>query len=98
MLKFDILGHDEPTILKHLHDITHIDPRTIPNHDDKVLQLFANSKVLNIVDPNYDQEQLATMALPEFGTNMTRRIILKTKPTCVGDLIRISGLSHGTGV
>ncbi len=98
LLKFDILGHDEPTILKHLHDITHIDPRTIPNHDEKVLQLFTNSKGLNIVDPNYNQEQLATMALPEFGTNNTRKIVLKTKPTGIGDLIRISGLSHGTGV
>ncbi|MCQ3914982.1 MAG: hypothetical protein MJ201_04445 [Mycoplasmoidaceae bacterium] len=70
----------------------------MPNHDDKVLSLFANSKSLGIVDENYDQEQLATMALPEFGTTLTRKIVTKTKPTCVGDLIRISGLSHGTGV
>ncbi len=98
LLKFDILGHDEPTILKHLHDITKIDPRTIPNHDDKVLQLFANSKSIGIVDQKYDQEKIATLALPEFGTTLTRGIVDKTKPTCVGDLIRISGLSHGTGV
>ncbi|XQP55190.1 MAG: PolC-type DNA polymerase III [Mycoplasmoidaceae bacterium] len=98
LLKFDILGHDEPTILKHLGDITKIDPRTIPNHDDKVLQLFANSKAIGIVDKNYDQDKIATIALPEFGTNLTRGIVAKTKPTCVGDLIRISGLSHGTGV
>ncbi|MBQ0045870.1 MAG: PolC-type DNA polymerase III [Mycoplasma sp.] len=98
LLKFDILGHDEPTILKHLHDITKIDPRTIPNHDDKVLELFATSKDLNIVDEKYDKDQIATMALPEFGTTLTRRIVSKTKPTSVGDLIRISGLSHGTGV
>lgn len=98
LLKFDILGHDEPTILKHLHDITKIDPRTIPNHDDKVLELFANSKSIGIIDNNYDKEKLATIALPEFGTNMTRRIVSKTKPKGVGDLIRISGLSHGTGV
>ncbi|XQP55491.1 MAG: PolC-type DNA polymerase III [Mycoplasmoidaceae bacterium] len=98
LLKFDILGHDEPTILKHLHDVTKVDPRTIPNFDDKVIALFANSKSINIADPNYDQEKIATIALPEFGTTLTRRIVAKTKPTCVGDLIRISGLSHGTGV
>ena len=98
LLKFDILGHDEPTILKHLSDITHVDLKSIPFHDDKVLQLFANSKGLNIIDKNYDQEQIATMALPEFGTTNTRKIVVKTKPVCVDDLIRISGLSHGTGV
>lgn len=98
LLKFDILGHDEPTILKHLSDITHVDLKSIPFHDDKVLQLFANSKSLDIVDKNYDQEQIATMALPEFGTTNTRKIVIKTKPTCVDDLIRVSGLSHGTGV
>ncbi len=98
LLKFDILGHDEPTILKHLEDITGVKLDTIPYHDDKVMQLFANSKSLGITDVNYDANQLATMALPEFGTNNTRRIVSKTKPTCVGDLIKISGLSHGTGV
>ncbi|MCQ3907326.1 MAG: hypothetical protein MJ219_00770 [Mycoplasmoidaceae bacterium] len=98
LLKFDILGHDEPTILKHLQDITGVDLKTIPYNDPKVLQLFANSKGLGIIDEKYDQEQVATMALPEFGTANTRKIVLKTKPTCVDDLIRISGLSHGTGV
>lgn len=98
LLKFDILGHDEPTILKHLHDVTKIDPRTIPNYDEKVLQLFANSGSLNIQNDNFDKEQIATAALPEFGTPLTKKIVAKTKPKCVGDLIRISGLSHGTGV
>ncbi|MCQ2748351.1 MAG: hypothetical protein MJ223_04015 [Mycoplasmoidaceae bacterium] len=84
--------------MKHLYDVTGVDPRTIPNHDEKVLQLFANSKSMGIIDENYDQEQIATQGLPEFRTYQTKRIIAKTKPTCVGDLIRISGLSHGTGV
>lgn len=98
LLKFDILGHDEPTILKHLQDITGVDLKTIPNSDAKVLGLFADSKGLGINDEEYDQEKIATIALPEFGTTNTRKIVLKTKPTCVEDLIRISGLSHGTGV
>lgn len=98
LLKFDILGHDEPTILNHLQKLTGIDPRTIPNFDDKVLQLFANSKGIGIVDENFDIEQLATDALPEFGTPATKKIINDTKPTGVGDLIKISGLAHGKGV
>ncbi len=98
LLKFDILGHDEPTILKHLEDSTGVKLETIPYHDDKVMELFADSKALGVVDDNYDTAQLATMALPEFGTSLTKRIVEKTKPLGVADLIRISGLSHGTGV
>ena len=98
LLKFDILGHDEPTILKHLQDLTNIDPRSISNNDKKVLQLFANSKSLNIKDTEYDINKIASIALPEFGTEATRKIIKETSPKTVDDLIRISGLSHGTGV
>ena len=98
LLKFDILGHDEPTILKHLHDLTKIDPRTLSNTDKNVLQLFINSKSLNIKDDEYDLNKIASIALPEFGTETTRKIIKETCPKTVDDLIRISGLSHGTGV
>lgn len=98
LLKFDILGHDEPTILKHLHDLTKIDPRTIINNDKNVLQLFTNSESLNIIDNEYDINKIASIALPEFGTESTRKIIKETHPKTVDDLIRISGLSHGTGV
>jgi len=98
LLKFDILGHDEPTILNHLQKETGIDPRSIPYFDDKVIELFKSSNSLGIVDEMYDKAQIATYALPEFGTPGTRKIVLETQPQGVGDLIKISGLSHGTGV
>ena len=98
LLKFDILGHDEPTILNLLHKITGIDPLTVPYHDKKVLELFNSSKSLAITDESYDLSKIATLGLPEFNTGITRGIIVEAKPKCVGDLIRISGLSHGTNV
>ena len=98
LLKFDILGHDEPTILNYLFKLTGINPLTIPNFDTKVISLFSNSKSLNIIDENYDVNKIATIGLPEFGTEISRDIIAETKPQCIGDLIKISGLSHGTNV
>ncbi len=98
LLKFDILGHDEPTVLNYLFKLTGINPLTIPNFDTKVISLFNNSKSLNIIDENYDVNKIATIGLPEFGTEISRDIISETKPQCVGDLIKISGLSHGTNV
>ena len=98
LLKFDILGHDDPTTLKYLHEITKVDPKTIPFSDKNVLEQFSSSKTLSITDENYDINRVGATALPEFGTNFVKGMLSQTNPQSFADLIRISGLSHGTDV
>ncbi|MBR4486834.1 hypothetical protein IKS57_05900 [bacterium] len=99
LLKFDILGHDDPTVLKYLKDITHIDPRTIPTSDEKVISLFTSLKALNLDTKTVAyKEKNAALGLPEFGTRFVREMLNEAKPENFSDLIRISGLSHGTNV
>ena len=97
LLKFDILGHDDPTAMRLFEDISGIDVKTIPMNDEKVLSLFYSTKALNITNPNY-QEETGAAGLPEFGTLNTRNTIEETRPHVFSELVQISGLSHGTDV
>ncbi len=97
ILKFDVLGHDEPTMLKMLGDITGIDVTTIPIPDPEVMSLFVDTKVLGIA-PEESSVGTAVIGLSEVGTVAARRMIAETQPKLYHDLVQISGLSHGTGV
>ncbi|MCF0217606.1 MAG: PolC-type DNA polymerase III [Malacoplasma sp.] len=99
LLKFDILGHDNPTILKMLTQLTNVDPDSIPNNDIKVMQLFNSTTSLNIQNPTINKIlKIGSSGIPEFGTNFVKEMLLIIKPQKFSDLIRISGLSHGTNV
>ncbi len=97
LLKLDILGHDDPTMLRMLEDLTGLDPKTIPLNDPKVLSLFTSTKALGV-----SAEELGvpvgSLGLPEFGTKFVRGMLMDTHPKSFADLVRISGLSHGTDV
>ena len=97
LLKFDILGHVDPTAMRLFENISGIDVRTIPMNDPKALSLFYSSKALGIVNPNY-REETGAAGLPEFGTLNTRGTIEETRPKVFSELVQISGLSHGTDV
>ncbi|WP_373484866.1 PolC-type DNA polymerase III [Acetobacterium malicum] len=97
LLKLDILGHDDPTMLKMLKDFTAIDPVGIPLDDEKTMSLFTSTKALDFKDNDFESP-LGVCGIPEFGTSFVREMLLDTKPTAFSDLIRISGLSHGTDV
>lgn len=97
LLKLDILGHDVPTIIRMLQDITEVDPRNIPLDDKETIKIFTGIESLNILDKEYDLE-VGTLGIPEFGTKFVRQMLIDTKPTTFAELVRISGLSHGTDV
>ncbi len=98
LLKFDILGHDNPTALKMLKDITGIDEKDVPNNDAKTMQLFNSLDSLNIKPEDIGGETTGAISLPEFGTKFVREMLRDTQPQSFADLVRISGLSHGTDV
>ena len=98
LLKFDILGHDNPTALKMLKDLTGIDEKDIPNNDPDTMSLFSSLKMLNINLKDINNETTGALSIPEFGTKFVREMLNDTKPKTFADLIRISGLSHGTDV
>lgn len=97
LLKFDILGHVDPTAMALLERISKIDIKKIPLNDSKAISLFSSPKALNILNPNYN-EKTGACGLPEFGTLNTRNTLVETKPTKFSELVQISGLSHGTNV
>ncbi|MBR0575492.1 PolC-type DNA polymerase III [Proteiniclasticum sp. BAD-10] len=97
LLKLDILGHDDPTMLRMLQDLTGIDPKTLPLNDPQVLSLFTSTKALGLT-PEELGVPVGSYGLPEFGTKFVRGMLLDTTPTSFADLVRISGLSHGTDV
>lgn len=98
LLKMDILGHVDPTALKMLHQLTGIDPLTIPMNDHQVYSLFTSLEVLNLKPEQLENETTGAIGLPEFGTNFVRNMLRDTKPRTFADLVQISGLSHGTDV
>lgn len=97
LVKLDILGHDDPTVIRMLEDLTGVNCKTIPLDDPKVLSLFQSTEALG-VDPKELGSDLGTLGIPEFGTRFVRQMLADTKPSKFSDLLRISGLSHGTDV
>jgi DNA polymerase-3 subunit alpha (Gram-positive type) len=98
LLKFDLLGHDDPTSLKMLNEITGIDIKSIPFKDEEVLKLFSSLESLKLSPDDLLGETTGAIGLPEFGTEFVRRMLTKAQPKSFADLIRISGLSHGKDV
>ena len=97
LVKLDILGHDDPTVLKMLEELTGIDPKTIPLDDKATMSIFSSTKALG-VEPDEIKNRTGTFGIPEFRTSFTRQMIEDTMPKCFTDLVRISGFSHGTDV
>lgn len=97
LLKLDILGHDVPSMIRQLQDMTGTDPLKIDLTDRKVLSIFNGIEALDIKDPDYKFTH-GSYAIPEFGTSFTRQMLDDTKPDKFADLVRISGFSHGTDV
>ncbi len=97
LLKLDMLGHDDPTIIRHLEDMTGVDAKTIPLDDKDTMSIFTSSKVLG-----YEDDPIlgptGAVAIPEFNTRFTRGMLMDTLPTQFNTLIRLSGFSHGTDV
>lgn len=100
LLKLDELGHDDPTIIRHMQDLTGVDAQQIPLDDPDVMSLFTSNKALKYVDDTPDPilGDLGCLAVPEFGTKFVRGMVSETKPTTFAELVSISGLSHGTDV
>ncbi|MFB5759687.1 PolC-type DNA polymerase III [Paenibacillus medicaginis] len=97
LLKLDILGHDDPTMMRMLQDLTGVDPTTIPMNDPKVMSMFNSTEALG-VRPEQIRTPVATYGIPEMGTKFVRQMLIESQPSSFADLLQISGLSHGTGV
>jgi DNA polymerase-3 subunit alpha (Gram-positive type) len=98
LVKLDALGHDDPTFIKMMSDLTGVDPMTIPMDDKKTLSLFSSTKALKIDLKNELGTTVGTLGVPEFGTTFVRMMLEDTRPKSFSELVRISGLSHGTDV
>ena len=98
LLKLDILGHDDPTMIRMLQDLTGIDPLTIPLDGKDVMSLFQNTDALGITPDQIGGTKLGALGIPEFGTDFAMQMVIDAQPQSFSDLVRISGLSHGTDV
>ena len=98
LLKLDILGHDDPTMIRMLQDLTRMDPRTIPLDSPEVMSLFQSTDVLKISPEDIGGTKLGCLGIPEFGTDFAMQMLIDTQPKHFSDLVRIAGLSHGTDV
>lgn len=98
LLKLDILGHDDPTMIRMMEDLTGLDAQTIPLDDQSVMSLFKSTEALGITPEDIGGCPLGCLGIPEFGTDFVIQMLIDTKPTSFSDLVRISGLSHGTDV
>lgn len=97
LLKLDILGHDAPSMIRQLQDMTGVNPEEVPIRDDKVMSIFNGTEGLDIKASDYRFTH-GSYGIPEFGTKFVRQMLDDTKPTAFADLVRISGFSHGTDV
>jgi len=97
LLKLDILGHDDPTVIRMLQDLTGLDPKEIPTDDPLVMGIFNSPAPLGVTAEQI-RTKTGTLGIPEFGTKFVRQMLEDTKPTTFAELVQISGLSHGTDV
>jgi DNA polymerase-3 subunit alpha (Gram-positive type) len=97
LVKLDILGHDDPTMIKMLEDATGIDALKIPLDDPKTMSIFSGVEGLGVTAEDIGTD-VGTLGIPEFGTRFVRQMLEETRPTTFGELVRISGFSHGTNV
>jgi DNA polymerase-3 subunit alpha (Gram-positive type) len=97
ILKLDILGHDDPTSIRMLQDITGVEPKSIPLDDEKTMKIFSSIEPLGVSEEEVGVK-LGTLGIPEFGTSFVRGMLRETLPTTFAELVRISGLSHGADV
>ena len=97
LVKLDILGHDDPTTLRILQDLTGVDIYTIPLDDKEVMSLFSGTEALGVTAKDIGSPT-GTSGIPEFGTSFVKQMLVDTKPKTFAELVRISGLSHGTDV
>ncbi|MEA5059787.1 MAG: PolC-type DNA polymerase III [Candidatus Pelethousia sp.] len=97
LVKLDILGHDDPTVLRMLQDLTGLDPKTIPLDDKETMRIFSSAEPLGCSLEELGCD-VGSIAIPEFGTSFVRQMLMDTRPTTMEELVRIAGLSHGTDV
>lgn len=97
IVKLDILGHDDPTVIKMLEDLTGIDAKTIPLDEPVTMKIFSGTEVLGVT-PEQIRSKMGTYGIPEFGTKFVRQMLEDTIPKTFSELVRISGFSHGTDV
>ena len=97
VLKLDVLGHDDPTMIRKLQDLSGIDPNDIPMDDPGVMALFSGTDILGVT-PEQIGTSTGMLGIPEFGTNFVRGMVDETHPTTFAELLQLSGLSHGTDV
>ena len=99
LLKLDILGHDDPTMIKVLEELTQMDMKTVPLDSKEVMSLFMNTEALGVEPKDlWDGCRLGALGIPEFGTDFAMQMLIDASPTKFSDLIRIAGLAHGTDV
>lgn len=98
LLKLDLLGHDDPTIIRMLKDLTGVDVFSIPFDDRNTLAIFSGLSSLKIMPEDINGISIGTLGIPEFGTSFVRGMLEETRPKTFGELVRISGFSHGTDV